>query len=64
VVGWGFFRTGDSPVVLYESLFIVATCILKKIENGAVAVGRSTRPCINIFTSRKRLLKAFTLVKK
>jgi hypothetical protein len=45
VVGWGFFRTGDNPVVLYENLFIVAACILKKFENGAVAVGRRTRLC-------------------
>jgi hypothetical protein len=51
-------------VVLYENLVIVAACVLKKIENGAVAVGRSTRLCRNVFTSRKRLLKAFTLVQK
>jgi hypothetical protein len=51
-------------VVLYENLFIVAGCIVKQIENGAVAVGRSTRLCRNVFNSRKRLLKVFTLVQK
>jgi hypothetical protein len=33
------------PVVLYENLFIVAACVLKKIENGAVGVGHSTGLC-------------------
>jgi hypothetical protein len=32
-------------VVLYENFFIVAACIYKKIENGDVAVGRTTRLC-------------------
>jgi hypothetical protein len=32
VVGWGgaFFKTRDNPVVLYENIFIVDACILKK----------------------------------
>jgi hypothetical protein len=49
-------------VVLYEKLFIVAACVKKKFENGAVAVGRSTGLCGKKITSRERLLKAFTLV--
>jgi hypothetical protein len=35
--------------MLEENLFIVAACVFRKIENGAVAVGRSTGLCRNIF---------------
>jgi hypothetical protein len=49
---------------LEGNLFIVAACVYKKIENVAVAVGCSTSLCRNVFTSRERLLKAFTLVQK
>jgi hypothetical protein len=47
-----------------KSLHFCCLCVLKKIENIAVAVGRSTSLCRHIFTSRERLLKAFNLVQK